>query len=140
MRKLSSSSCSLKLFTVFSFSVANADIALCVLSISDVLRASASSTDSEALEIQHPSELSPLISSDNTFLLLNKSDLLRDLDPTLLQTLAKRAGRALGIPKAWVVSLDTSAGTDEFLSDLSTILRQRSASWPLPIAQLIAVT
>lgn len=105
--------------------VANADIALCVLAISDVLKASASSNDSDALEIQRPSELSPMISSDNTFLLLNKSDLLQDLDPTSVQTLAKRAGHALGIPKAWVVSLDTSTGTDEFLSDLSTILRQR---------------
>ena len=88
------------------------DASILVLSFPDAVSVTPSGP---RLEI--PAELAPLVTA-NTFILLNKSDLL----PTPILTAASSA-----LPRSgcWAVSLASQSGTDEFLAGLATELQDR---------------
>ncbi|KAK0467892.1 tRNA modification GTPase TrmE [Desarmillaria tabescens] len=81
----------------------NADISLCVLSLSDI----AFNGEKSVL----PSSLDELV-NENTFYLFNKADLVSPECAKLAQT-----------RNAWVTSLNTGQGTAEFLAQFSEALR-----------------
>jgi tRNA modification GTPase len=88
------------------------DASILVLSFPDAVSVTPSGP---RLEI--PAELAPLV-TENTFILLNKTDLL----PTTMLTAASSA-----LPRSgcWAVSLASQSGTDEFLAGLATELQDR---------------
>ena len=103
-----------------------ANIKLCVLSLPDLL----GTENNVAL----PEAVQSLLDPD-TFLLFNKADLAystpmkteeRDLLDAALTRLRRGGGDRLG--QAWVTSLATGSGTQEFMTGLATALKHRLAS------------
>lgn len=103
-----------------------ANIKLCVLSLPDLL-----GTENNAAL---PEAVQSLFDSD-TFLLLNKADLVcstpvkteeKDLLGAALTRLRRGDGDRLG--QAWVTSLATGSGTQEFMTGLATALKHRLVS------------
>lgn len=102
-----------------------ANIKLCVLSLPDLL-----GTENKAAL---PEAVQSLFDPD-TFLLLNKADLAsttvkieeKDLLDAALTRLRRDGGDRLG--KAWVTSLATGSGTQEFMTGLATALKHRLVS------------
>ncbi|KAI1793014.1 tRNA modification GTPase TrmE [Ganoderma leucocontextum] len=90
--------------------VQSSDVSLCVLSAPEVLTGSAASGSS--LEI--PSTIAPLL-KDDTFILLNKMDLLSP-DTRLPSTVSH---------KTWGVSLGTGEGSRFFMDHFGKALQQR---------------
>ena len=66
-------------------SVKNADAALCVLPLPEVLVDPSSLSSQHQLQLQIPASIQPLI-TPHTFFLLNKSDLVTDILPPALST------------------------------------------------------
>jgi len=94
--------------------IENADIRLCVLSLSEMKsRLTSNSTWTDLF----PEELRPLITPQNTYLLLNKSDLV---DCVTIQCVPRQDDI-----RAWPVSLSTGSGTKDFLNGLQNALRER---------------
>lgn len=107
-------------------SVQEADIKLCVLSLPDLLE-----TENNAVL---PDAVQSLLDPD-TFLLLNKADLAcstpvkteeKDLLDAALTRL--RRGRGDRLSQAWVTSLATGGGTQEFMTGLVMALKHRLVS------------
>lgn len=94
------------------FSIASADIALCVLPLSEVLHRS-----STELKWTRPAELGSSHTCD-TFYLLNKADLVHFHSEEIAQ-LPSLPG------PSWIVSLANEDGTSTFMDGLSTELRSR---------------
>ncbi|KAJ4000575.1 hypothetical protein F5050DRAFT_1562760 [Lentinula boryana] len=86
------------------------NIALCVLSLSEIYDGTSSS-------FRIPSSLKDLVTPETCFL-LNKSDLL------LVQPPDAQIQEVLG-KNAWVASLETGQGTLEFLSQFTEVLKSR---------------
>ncbi|OCH95896.1 tRNA modification GTPase TrmE [Obba rivulosa] len=96
--------------------VETADVALCVLSLPEVLKSAPNSAQSATIHL--PSSIEPLLSTDNTFVLLNKVDLVPPSQvDAALQHLEGR--------KAWTVSLGTGEGTHTFLQNFGKALQER---------------
>ncbi len=72
-----------------------------------------------------PENISAMISDDNTFLLLNKSDLIPPLDTRVARRLELQAQKLLGVKKVWAVSLTTSEGIEMFLEEFGDNLKKR---------------
>jgi tRNA U34 5-carboxymethylaminomethyl modifying GTPase MnmE/TrmE len=97
--------------------VENADVLLCVLSLSEIQsQLKQNSTWEDIL----PTELQSLATTDNAYFLLNKSDLV---DSATIQCIPMDHKI-----KSWTVSLSTASGTQEFLNGLQDELRERSAN------------
>ena len=90
------------------------DVRLCVLSLSE-LRGISSTID---LADAAPKYVKPLISPENTCILLNKSDLGESATPETVTF----AGEPLPF---WVVSLTEETGTKSFLDGLQRHLKDR---------------
>lgn len=109
------------------------DVSLCVLSLPSVIKMTTTTTEtSDALlppyQITLPPSLDLLI-TPNTLFLLNKSDLLSDtltVPPTIVIGSSTSTSKA----KGWVVSLNTGAGTPDFLAGLASTLQDRYALVP----------
>lgn len=71
-----------------------------------------------------PSELVPLV-TPNTFVLLNKTDLLLPTSSESSTALAAAVPQHGSHGGCWAVSLASQAGTGEFLSGLATALKDR---------------
>lgn len=98
----------LPLLITWPYSVASADISLCVLSLPDVLSGSI------------PTSIKELI-TPNTLLLLNKTDITDDKQPP-------SADPSAALPASehrWQVSVNTGAGMKSFLDDFVHVLRDR---------------
>lgn len=92
-------------------SVETADIALCVLSLPDVLQGE------EQLRVQIPPTLASMITPETVFL-FNKSDLVPVPIP---QDGIRQSINA----HAWVASMNTGAGTKELLEGMGQLLQDR---------------
>ncbi|KAH9942991.1 tRNA modification GTPase TrmE [Epithele typhae] len=88
-------------------SVESADVSLCVLSLSEVL--------DDAGRLHLPADVAPLV-KDDTFMLLNKTDLLPSA--SVLHSLASR-------PRTWLVSLQSNEGTQSFMNGLAAVLKEQ---------------
>lgn len=102
------------------FSVAGADMALCVLSLPELLQRS---HDIRGVEI--PKDISEMISPQNTLVLLNKSDLLSSQQVVQADDVANRLKETLGIEKVWPVSISTQAGFPTFIQEFGDLLKDR---------------
>lgn len=92
------------------------DVRLCVLSLSE-LRSTSTAID---LADAAPEYVKPLLSPENTCILLNKSDLKRYVIPEIVTL----TGKPLPF---WVVSLTEGTGTKSFLDGLQRHLKDRYA-------------
>jgi tRNA modification GTPase len=98
-----------------------ADVSLLVLAYPDAVSSVTPSESGSRLDI--PADLAPLV-TQNTFILLNKTDLL----PTSAPALEEALTTTCALPQhqqRWAVSLATNAGTGDFLSGLATALQDR---------------
>jgi tRNA modification GTPase len=100
-------------------SVQAADASLLVLAFPEAISVTPSGP---RLEI--PSELVPLV-TPNTFVLLNKTDLLLSTSSESSATFAAAVLQYGSHGGCWAASLASQAGTDEFLSGLATALQDR---------------
>lgn len=92
------------------FRVKNCDIAICVLSASEVLVQS----DGNDRKLNLPTDIAPLVKED-TLLLLNKIDLLPDSQTP-----------SMCLPwNAWTCSLNTGEGTRAFIEGFGKTLQQQ---------------
>ncbi|KAH9978113.1 tRNA modification GTPase TrmE [Lactifluus volemus] len=96
-----------------------ADASLLVLAFPDAISVTPSGP---RLEI--PSELVPLV-TPNTFVLLNKTDLLLPTSSESSAALAAAVPQYGSHGRCWAVSLASQAGTGEFLAGLATALQDR---------------
>lgn len=106
------------LLTLMS-SVNDADIALCVLSLPELL---------EGLKYGRmllPEGISALIPKDNTLVLLNKTDLLFLEDHLKVNDTIDQLKKLLGVEHLWTVSINTQDGFAAFLQDFGGILKNR---------------
>lgn len=94
----------------------SSDVRLCVLSLSE-LQGTSSTID---LADAAPEYVKPLLSPENTYILLNKSDLGESAIPEAVTF----AGEPLPF---WVVSLTEGTGTKSFLDGLQRHLKDRYA-------------
>ncbi|KZT12620.1 tRNA modification GTPase TrmE [Laetiporus sulphureus 93-53] len=94
--------------------VKSADVALCVLSLPDIVGDNESQSS-----VRIPQSVAPLITSE-TYLLLNKTDMV-DVTPERINCIRDAAGAA----KAWAVSLTTNKGTQGFLDGFAGALLKR---------------
>jgi len=99
--------------------VQTSDVRLCVLSLSE-LQGAFSTID---LADVAPEYVKPLLSPENTCILLNKSDLGKSKIPETITF----AGEPLPF---WVVSLTEGAGTKSFLDNLQRYLKDRCVLRP----------
>ena len=115
--------CARSLMWLLSIRVQVADASILVLSFPDAV-----STTPSGPRLEIPAELAPLVTA-NTFILLNKTDLL----PTSVLTAAFSALTQSG---CWAVSLASQSGTDEFLAGLATELQDRCGGFlcPFPLS------
>ncbi|KAF7792098.1 hypothetical protein EIP86_003128 [Pleurotus ostreatoroseus] len=95
-------------------SVVSSDIALCVLSIPELLQ----STTPPCI----PTDIKSIISPEKTVILLNKSDLVPSCD---LRSLRSEIMRVLNVSYVWTASLTTSRGVDSFLREFGDVLKER---------------
>ncbi len=91
----------------------SSDVSLCVLSAPDVLVRSQGGD----WDLRLPSPVAPLV-KDDTFILLNKTDLLPP--PALAKLLSGTT---------WAVSLSTGHGTQAFMDSFARALHNRFASF-----------
>ena len=130
-------------------SVKNADVALCVLPLPEVLVSPSSSSSPHQLDIQIPPSIRPLI-TPHTIFLLNKSDLVTHfLPPTLstassffvspqpnapsqqvnftahLKLIPSDTSGSSFLSQAWSTSLVTNQGTHEFVQGLAEALKSQ---------------
>ena len=103
--------------------MATADAALCVLSLSDVLK------EDGALHV--PEFVKDLL-TPSTYVLLNKSDLLSDTSPgpsgsQAIQTQIQNVMHTLtgACAGTWAVSLSTGGGLEVFEREFTRLLHQR---------------
>lgn len=102
-----------------SFSVNDADIALCVLSLPELLG------DLKSGQMVIPEGISTLILKDNTLVLLNKIDLLSLEDHLKINDAIDQLKKLLGVEQLWTVSINTQDGFTAFLQDFGGILKNR---------------
>jgi tRNA modification GTPase len=100
-----------------------ADASLLVLACPDAV---SFETPLSGPRLDIPPELAPLV-TQNTFILLNKTDLL----PTSARAPAPALTGALP-QHSWAVSLASHAGTGDFLAGLATALTDRCGAPPPP--------
>ena len=130
-------------------SVKNADVALCVLPLPEVLVPLSSSSSPHHLDLQIPPSIQPLL-TPHTIFLLNKSDLVTHILPPTLSTassffasphpnapshqvdegystshLKLIPSDTSGSSQAWLTSLVTNQGTHEFVQGLAEALKSR---------------
>ncbi len=96
--------------------VAGSDIALCVLSIPELL---------QSTPLCVSDDLMSTISPEKTVVLLNKADLAPSCD---LHALASEVMKVLKVPYVWPASLTTSCGVDSFLREFGDVLKERSVA------------
>lgn len=99
--------------------VSDADIALCVLSLPDILE------DAEGGSLKIPENVSPMLAGDKTIMLLNKADLLAPSDIPRSDCIVSSIEQDFGVEKAWMVSISTRAGIATFLREFGDILKKR---------------
>ncbi|KAJ6538939.1 tRNA modification GTPase GTPBP3 [Mycena capillaripes] len=87
-----------------------ADIALCVVSCGDI-----DLGDGDQSPLEFPASIKTLI-TDETFVLFNKSDLLRNRDESRFRG-----------PRRWITSLKTGHGTTDFLGGFAQALQRKYA-------------
>ena len=102
--------------------MSDADVALCVLALPEVVRA-LDRGDHETLE-----NLASIAPANKTIALLNKTDLLDTTELSQCAGVAKRLKEVLGADKAWLVSMNTHDGVSTFLRELGDMLMKRSES------------
>ena len=129
-------------------SVKNADVALCVLPLPEVLVPLSSSSSPSQLDLQIPPNIQSLI-TPHTIFLLNKSDLVSHILPPTLSTTSSFFVSPPNAPshqvdegystahlklvpsdtsessQAWLTSLVTNQGTHEFVQGLAEALKSR---------------
>jgi tRNA modification GTPase len=106
-----------------SHRVQAADASLLVLACPDAV----SFVTPSGPRLDVPAELAPLV-TQNTFILLNKTDLLPTSAPVPPTTALTKA---LQQPQhTWAVSLASHAGTSDFLAGLAKALQDRCGSFP----------
>lgn len=98
--------------------VKSADVALCVLSLPDILQYD-SPSETSSIKATIPDSVASLI-SPNTFLLLNKVDQI-ERSPELVQSVMTD----VGVTRAWDISLATGEGTQMFMERFAEALRER---------------
>jgi len=98
--------------------VKSADVALCVLSLPDILQYD-SPSETSSIKVTIPDSVASLI-SPNTFLLLNKVDQI-ERSPELVQSVMTD----VGVTRAWDISLATGEGTQMFMERFAEALRER---------------
>ena len=96
-----------------------ADIALCVLSIPELLQ------DSMATRLRLPENISAMICQQDTLVLLNKSDLVSPETQPQVDNIVEQIKRTSKVDNVWEISINTRAGFTHFLNDFAEILRSR---------------
>lgn len=106
----------LRFFDLLWNRITRSDITLCILSADDALR--------DDGDFKVPPEIRDLITTGDTYLLLNKTDLIpRDLELDRIDMAEK-----LGVERVWVMSLKTGDGLKLFLEEFGRCLEERSVS------------
>ncbi|KAJ3554797.1 hypothetical protein NM688_g2919 [Phlebia brevispora] len=100
--------------------IANSDIALCVLSIPELLESGQDKGPTKPLLI--PDDIRSNIAPEKTVVLLNKTDLA---PANVLRSLQSNVTKMLNVPRVWVVSLTTSSGVDRFVREFGDVLKER---------------
>ncbi len=96
--------------------ITSADVALCVLSTEDIIQ--------DTGDIELPPDFAYLIPQENTYLLLNKSDLVPGRAEIDLASMPHN----LKIGGMWLVSLKTRNGVQEFVNDFGHALKGRQVN------------
>jgi hypothetical protein len=100
--------------------VFDADIALCVLSLPELLRAS------ESGQVILPDSISTIIpKAEDTLVLLNKNDLLSPVQLSRMDDIVAEIKKAFGVDHVWAVSIGTQSGFKSFLQEFGDILKNR---------------
>ena len=96
-----------------------ADIALCVLSIPELLQ------DFMATRLRLPENISAMIRQQNTLVLLNKSDLVSPEKQPQVDNIIEQIKGTSKVDSIWAISINTRAGFTHFLNDFAEILKNR---------------
>ncbi|KAI0685991.1 tRNA modification GTPase TrmE [Cytidiella melzeri] len=99
--------------------VSDADIALCVLSLPELLHEPGSA------QVTIPESISSMITPHNTLVLLNKSDMVPSAVPSEFDDVVLQLKQLMKINNAWVVSISTQAGFSTFLQEFGNMLKSR---------------
>ena len=105
-------------------SVADSDIALCVLSVSDIV-IDAGCNSPAHINLSIPEDVCREIVPEKTCVLLNKMDLTLSQDSSHIRALEASVAASLGVAHIWTISLTASTGVDSFLRNFGDVLRQR---------------
>ena len=97
----------------------DADIALCVLSIPELLQ------DSTATGLRLPENISEMIHQQNTLVLLNKSDLISPEKQHPVDNIVEQIKQTSKVDNVWAISINTRSGFTDFLNDFAEILKSR---------------